>query len=60
MKDGLYVIEKIIRKDKNKYFIKWRNYLNDFNSWIIKNDIVKHIKIYVILYVIKNHKFEKI
>ena len=39
--DGLYIIEKIIKKVGDKYLIKWRNYSNDFNSWINKNDIVK-------------------
>ena len=38
----VYVIEKIIRKIKNKYLVKWRNYSNDFNSWINKDDIVKY------------------
>ena len=38
----VYVIEKIIRKNKNKYFVKWRGYSDDFNSWIDKNDIIKH------------------
>ena len=38
----LYIIEKIIRKNKNKYLVKWRNYSNDFNSWIDKDDIIKH------------------
>ena len=38
----VYIIEKIIRKNKNKYFVKWRNYSNEFNSWIDKNDIIKH------------------
>ena len=38
----VYVIEKIIRKSKNKYFVKWRGYSNDFNSWIDKDDIIKH------------------
>ena len=38
----VYIIEKIIRKNKNKYFVKWRNYSNDFNSWIDKNDVVKY------------------
>ena len=38
----VYVIEKIIRKNKNKYLVKWRNYSNDFNSWVDKNDIIKH------------------
>ena len=38
----LYIIEKIIRKNKNKYLVKWRGYSNDFNSWIDKNDMIKH------------------
>ena len=29
----VYVIEKIIRKNKNKYLVKWRGYSNDFNSY---------------------------
>ena len=37
-----YIIEKIIRKNKDKYFVKWRNYSNGFNSWIDKNDIIKY------------------
>ena len=41
--DGLYIIEKIIKKNKDRYFVKWRNYSNDFNSWINKNDIVKYV-----------------
>ena len=38
----VYVIEKIIRKNKNKYFVKWRNYSNDFNSWVDKDNIIKY------------------
>ena len=38
----VYIIEKIIRKNKDKYLVKWRNYSNDFNSWIDKNDIIKY------------------
>ena len=38
----VYIIEKIIRKNKNKYLVKWRNYSDDFNSWIDKNDIIKY------------------
>ena len=41
--DGLYIIEKIIRKVGNKYLVKWRNYSNDFNSWVDKSDIVKFV-----------------
>ena len=38
----VYIIEKIIRKNKNKYLVKWRNYSNDFNSWVDKDDIIKY------------------
>ena len=38
----VYGIEKIIKKNKNKYLVKWRGYSNDFNSWIDKDDIIKH------------------
>ena len=38
----VYIIEKIIRKNKDKYFVKWRNYSNDFNSYVDKNDIIKY------------------
>ena len=38
----IYIIEKIIKKNKNKYLVKWRNYPNNFNSWIDKDDIIKH------------------
>ena len=38
----VYVIEKIIRKNKNMYLVKWRNYSNDFSSWVNENDIIKH------------------
>ena len=39
---GVYIIEKIIQKNKNKYLVKWRGYSNDFNSWIDKDDIIKY------------------
>ena len=38
----VYIIEKIIRKNKDKYFVKWRGYTDNFNSWIDKNDIIKY------------------
>ena len=41
--DSLYIIEKIVRKVRDRYFVKWRNYSNNFNSWIDKNDIVKYV-----------------
>ena len=39
---GVYIIEKIIQKNKNKYLVKWRGYSHDFNSWINENDIMKY------------------
>ena len=41
--DVSYIIQKIIKKVGDRYLIKWRNYSNDFNSWINKNDLVKYI-----------------
>ena len=38
----VYIIEKIIQKNKNKYLVKWRNYSDEFNSWVDKDDIIKH------------------
>ena len=38
----VYIIEKIIRKKKNKYLVKWRGYSNDFNTWVDKDDIIKY------------------
>ena len=39
---GEYIIEKIIRRNKNKYFVKWRGYSDEFNSWIDKDNIIKY------------------
>ena len=33
-------IEKVIKKEGNKLYIKWKGYDNSFNSWINKKDIV--------------------
>ena len=38
----VYIIEKIIRRNKNKYLVKWRNYSSDFNSWVDKDDVIKY------------------
>ena len=40
--DGIYIIEKILRKKGNKYYVKWRNYSSDFNNWIHKDEIIKY------------------
>ena len=39
---GVYIIEKVIRKNKDKYLVKWRGYSDEFNSWVDKDDIIKH------------------
>ena len=38
-----YIIEKILRTNKNKIYVKWRGYSNNFNSWIDKNRVTKYI-----------------
>ena len=39
----IYIIEKIVKKVGNKYFVKWREYNSSFNSYVNENDIVKYI-----------------
>ena len=41
--DGLYTIEKILKTNKNKIFVKWRGYNSSFNSWIDKNTVTKYL-----------------
>ena len=41
--DGLYIIEKVIKKVGNKYLVKWRGYNNSFNSYVNENDIAKYV-----------------
>ena len=41
--DGLYLIEKIIRKVGNKYLVKWKGYDDSFNSYVNKTNIVKYV-----------------
>ena len=36
-----YIIEKILKSNKNKIYVKWRGYSNNFNSWVNKSDIKK-------------------
>ena len=33
-------IEKVIKKNGNKLFVKWKGYDNSFNSWIDKKDLI--------------------
>ena len=41
--DDLYTIEKILKTNKDKIYVKWRGYDNSFNSWINKNNITKYL-----------------
>ena len=38
-----YIIEKILKPNKNKIYVKWRGYNSSFNSWIDKNSVIKYI-----------------
>ena len=40
---GQYIIEKILKTNKNKIYVKWRNCNSSFNSWIDKNSVTKYI-----------------
>ena len=40
---GEYIIEKILKTNKNKIYVKWRNYDSLFNSWIDKNTVTKSL-----------------
>ena len=53
----VYIIEKIIRKNKNKYLVKWRGYSNDFNSWVDNNDVVNIHRHVIFKYAISKKHF---
>ena len=36
----LYRIEKIIKKEKNKSFVKWKGYSDKFNSWVDNKNLI--------------------
>ena len=38
-----YIIEKILKTNKNKIYVKWRGYNSSFNIWIDKNSVTKYI-----------------
>ena len=40
---GEYIIEKILKTNKDKIFVKWRGYDNSFNSWINRNTVTKYL-----------------
>ena len=33
-------IERVIKKKRNKLYVKWKGYDNSFNSWIDEKDLV--------------------
>ena len=33
-------VEKVINREGNKLYVKWKGYDNSFNNWIDKKDIV--------------------
>ena len=42
-KDDLYIIDKILKTNKDRIYVKWRGYDNSFNSWINKNTVTTYI-----------------
>ena len=40
---GEYIIEKILKTNKDKIYVKWRGYDSSFNSWIDKNTAAKYL-----------------
>ena len=36
-------IKKVIEKEGNKLYVKWKGYNNSFNSWIEKKDLIKWV-----------------
>lgn len=37
---NVYLVEKIIKKNKNKVFVKWLRFDSLHNSWISKDNVV--------------------
>ena len=38
--DDIYRIEKVLREEKNRLYVKWLGYPNSFNSWVAVKDLV--------------------
>ena len=34
-------IERVIKKEGNKLYVKWKGYNSSFDSWIDKKDLIK-------------------
>ena len=39
-KQQIYRIEKIIKKEKGRSFVKWKGYSDKFNSWVDNKDLI--------------------
>ena len=35
--------EKVIKRNGNKLYVKWKGYDNSFNTWIDKKDLIKYV-----------------
>ena len=35
--------KKILKTNKDKVYVKWKGYSNDFNQWVNKSDITKYL-----------------
>ena len=42
-KDDLYIIEKVLKTNNNKAYVKFKGYTNNFNQWVNKSDITKYL-----------------
>lgn len=40
-RDAVFKVEKVIRKEGDKYLVKWLGYPSSFNSWVEEKDVVK-------------------
>ena len=38
-KQNKFRTEKVLKKERDKLYVKWKGYDNSFNSWIDKKDI---------------------
>ena len=41
VESDVYVIENVLKRKKNRLFVKWRGYPDKFNSWVDVNDVRK-------------------
>ena len=37
-----FMLEKVIKKNGEKLYVKWKGYGSSFNSWIDKKDLIEH------------------